>query len=272
MGCSNEVTTGNPNTVVVDEHVSAPTVEPSVQPPPQEPSLKSRLVTPNLDEVVMDSLSNEQICVARFEHCECFKSEANWLCFPSFHFDISKVGTTMLDSMQGKSWDPDCPVAPSDLRVVRVLHWETQEQVRWGELVIAENEAQNIVDIFREIYLARFILPSIRRIDDFDGNDDLSMAANNTSAFNCRKVKGTEIWSQHSYGNAIDLNPLWNPWTRGDIVDPPSGKAFVDRSEIKPGMIEDGDIVVEAFLKRGWKWGGHWKGKKDYQHFSVNGR
>ena len=107
---------------------------------------------------------------------------------------------------------------------------------------------------------------------EFDGSDDASMNANNTSGFNCRRIKNTTKWSNHSYGKAIDVNPLWNPWVRGEVVDPPAGKEFVDRNLGKPGIIKAGDFVVEAFAKEGWIWGGYWKNTKDYQHFSSNGR
>jgi hypothetical protein len=100
------------------------------------------------------------------------------------------------------------------------------------------------------------------------------MAANNTSAFNCRSVYGRPgVWSQHSYGWAIDINPVQNPFVRsGGSVVPPAGRAYVDRSKKSPGMIHRGDVVVRAFARVGWEWGGYWMSSKDYQHFSATGR
>jgi hypothetical protein len=244
--------------------------EETLEPEMPKKDLES-LKSPVPDLIVMNGLLNEKECAAEYAHCDCLKENGEWMCFPKYHSNISHISTALLDEMNEKSWRGDCPRSISELRLVHVLHWSGPEEIRWGELVIAAEEAQNIVDIFEEIYLARFIIPQIRRIDHYEANDDLSMAANNTSAFNCRTIKGTEVWSQHSFGDAIDINPLWNPWVRGSIIDPPEAADFVDRSNLRPGMITDGDVVVRAFSSRGWKWGGHWNGKKDYQHFSVNG-
>ena len=98
------------------------------------------------------------------------------------------------------------------------------------------------------------------------------MAANNTSAFNCRPTTGGSSWSEHSFGTAIDVNPLVNPYVRGAIVLPPEGAAYSDRSLDVSGMIHSGDKVVEAFAAHGWVWGGTWSSPKDYQHFSTSGR
>jgi hypothetical protein len=99
------------------------------------------------------------------------------------------------------------------------------------------------------------------------------MAANNTSAFNCRFVSGTARWSEHAYGRAIDINPVQNPYVSSSgRASPPAGAAYVDRSRRAPGMIHAGDAVVRAFAAVGWGWGGSWRGVKDYQHFSASGR
>jgi poly-gamma-glutamate synthesis protein (capsule biosynthesis protein) len=99
------------------------------------------------------------------------------------------------------------------------------------------------------------------------------MEADNTSAFNCRFVAGTQRWSMHAYGRAIDINPVENPYVSGSHVSPPAGAPFADRSRDAAGMIHAGDAVVRAFKRRaGWKWGGSWPGgTRDYQHFSSNG-
>jgi hypothetical protein len=98
------------------------------------------------------------------------------------------------------------------------------------------------------------------------------MSANNTSAFNCRTVTGGDSYSEHSYGRAIDINPLVNPYVKGSTVLPPEGSQYADRSLDAPGMIHSGDEVVTAFAARGWVWGGTWSSLKDYQHFSTTGR
>ena len=98
------------------------------------------------------------------------------------------------------------------------------------------------------------------------------MAANNTSAFNCRPVAGTSRWSEHAYGRAIDVNPVQNPYVAGRHVSPPAGRRYADRAGRAPGMIRAGDAVVRAFAAAGWGWGGAWRTARDYQHFSASGR
>jgi hypothetical protein len=106
-------------------------------------------------------------------------------------------------------------------------------------------------------------------IDAYGGDDDASMADDNTSAFNCREVTGGAGWSQHAYGLAIDINPLENPYVRGDEVLPPAGQEYLDRDDVRPGMIIEGDDVVRAFTFRGFEWGGNFRTLKDYQHVAV---
>ena len=107
----------------------------------------------------------------------------------------------------------------------------------------------------------------------YQADDQASMRANNTSAFNCREIDGRPgTWSQHSYGRAVDVNPLVNPWVRGSQVDPPEGAPYADRSARVPGGLYAGDDAIAAFAAVGWEWGGNWSGSKDYQHFSANGR
>jgi hypothetical protein len=108
----------------------------------------------------------------------------------------------------------------------------------------------------------------------YRGNDDASLAADNTSAFNCRAAVGstTGSWSMHAYGLAIDVNPVENPYLLAGRPRPPAGRRYLNRSRIRPGMAVAGGVLVRAFESRGWKWGGRWRGSPDYQHFSTNGR
>jgi hypothetical protein len=170
------------------------------------------------------------------------------------------------------SWEPGCPVAPDGLRIITMSHWNYAGSVSTGKLVVAAGLASQVVDIFRDLYDARFPIERMELVDKYDGDDDQSMAANNTSAFNCRPVTGGSSYSEHSYGRAIDINPLVNPYVKGSTVLPPAGSAYVDRSLDAPGMIHANDEVVQAFASRGWIWGGTWSSLKDYQHFSTTGK
>ncbi|MEM9464249.1 MAG: M15 family metallopeptidase [Actinomycetota bacterium] len=172
----------------------------------------------------------------------------------------------------GASWRSGCPVAVEDLRWLDLAHVDMSGRVVDGVLVVHVDHVDDVIVVFERLFEARFPIESMLPITDFDADDDASMRANNSSAFNCRVIAGTDRWSQHAYGGAIDINPLINPWVRGDQVDPPEGAPYLDRDADVPGLIRAGDVVTEAFASIGWGWGGDWSSSLDYQHFSHNGR
>ena len=127
--------------------------------------------------------------------------------------------------------------------------------------------------VFRQLYVARFPIHRMQPISRYGGSDDRSMAADNTSAFNCRYAvaPGPKRWSAHAYGEAIDVNTIENPYLEGGRVLPPAGRAYVDRSPYRRGMAVAGGVLVRAFASVGWLWGGRWTGSPDWQHFSKTG-
>jgi hypothetical protein len=139
-----------------------------------------------------------------------------------------------------------------------------------GSIVVRSTAARGVLSVFRRLYTARFPIRRLRLVEAYKGSDDASMAADNTSGFNCRLVPGTRRWSQHAYGLAIDINPVENPFVHSGVVDPPAGRRYLDRSRIRRGMVRSGDVVVRAFASIGWSWGGRWS-SPDYQHFSATG-
>ena len=173
--------------------------------------------------------------------------------------------------MTGVSWHPRCPVSLDRLRLLRVSYWGFDGAERQGELVVSGSAAPALSRAFGQLFAARFPIRQMRVVDDFGGDDERSMLADNTSAFNCRQVPGSTVWSQHAYGLAVDINPFENPEVRGDAVDPPAAAAWADRTRTSPGMISHGGAVWQAFDEIGWSWGGDWRSLKDYQHFSANG-
>jgi hypothetical protein len=170
------------------------------------------------------------------------------------------------------SWRPGCPVGPGDLRAVTFPHFRTDGSIGRGVLIVHRDAAHDVAVLVRTAYGSRFPITQARPVDDFGGDDDASMAADNSSAFNCRVVAGTTTWSQHAYGRAVDLNPVRNPYVRGDRVDPPGGGAYLDRSDVRPGMLVEGSAVIDAVDRLGWGWGGRWASGADHQHVSRNGR
>jgi hypothetical protein len=170
------------------------------------------------------------------------------------------------------SYRAGCPVAPADLRLVRVSYYGFDGRAHVGALVVHRRVARDAVSVFRRLYGARFPIRRMTPVSAYRGSDDASMAADNTSGFNCRRAVGGSGWSQHAYGLAIDVNPVENPYTLGGKILPRAGRRYLDRSRVRRGMAVAGGTLVRAFAAVGWSWGGRWTGSPDYQHFSVNGR
>ena len=190
----------------------------------------------------------------------------------AFESRVSPLSEDERAAMTGVTWREGCPVSLDDLSSVEVSHWGLDGALHTGRLVVASEQAESIVAVFERLYAARFPVQSVRPAREFGGDDDAMMRVNNTSAFNCRPVAGGTRFSDHSFGHALDLNPLTNPYVRGSRVDPPQGRAYIDRDPAVPGIVVDGGPAVAAFASIGWKWGGHWRSARDYQHFSATGR
>ena len=185
---------------------------------------------------------------------------------------MSAIDTAIARRMEA-SWRPGCPVPLDGLRLLTITHWGFDEQPHTGELVVHADDAESIVEVFRSLFDARFPIQQIRVVDEYGGDDNRSMAANNTSGFNCRAATGSTRWSEHAYGRAIDINPIQNPYvTRSGAVLPPEGTPHVARNPDTRGLITADGPVVAAFDAIGWRWGARWSSGKDYQHFSATGR
>ena len=172
------------------------------------------------------------------------------------------------------SWRPGCPVPPSQLRRIRLRYVGFDGSAHLGQLVVNERVVNDVVDVFRSLYRSRFPIRRMRPVDAYHGSDDRSMAADNTSGFNCRYAvtPGAKHWSMHAYGEAIDVNTVENPYIQNGRVTPPNAEAFANRADVRPGMAVEGGVLVRAFARVGWGWGGRWSGSPDYEHFSVTGR
>lgn len=140
-------------------------------------------------------------------------------------------------------------------------------------MVVNAAVATAVVRVFADLYSKRFPLHSMVPESAFDGSDPASMAADNTSGFNCRYAiaTGPKQWSVHAFGEAIDVNPVQNPYVFNGVAQPVKGKAYMNRSDVRPGMSEPGGVLNSAFASVGWYWGGRWTSSPDYQHFSATG-
>jgi hypothetical protein len=126
---------------------------------------------------------------------------------------------------------------------------------------------------FGDLYAHRFPIRRMRLVDDYAASDHASIEADNTSAFNCRRATGQTRWSEHAYGRAVDVNTIENPYVYADgTTSHPRSRPYLDRSRHRRGMAFAGGVLVKAFNRVGWGWGGTWPGPTDYQHFSAGGR
>jgi hypothetical protein len=171
------------------------------------------------------------------------------------------------------SYRPGCPVPPTQLRLLRLSYVGFDGRPHRGALVVNVAVVPAVERVFARLDAEHFPIRRMQPIDAFDGNDYRSMAADNTSGFNCRYAvaAGPKRWSAHAYGEAIDVNPLENPYLIGGSVFPAAGHVYLDRALVRPGMAIPGGPLNTAFAAVGWQWGGRWTGSPDYQHFSATG-
>lgn len=172
--------------------------------------------------------------------------------------------------MRGVTWHKELPSPGLDeLRLLEIPYLDFAGAEQLGGLVTTSRLAEQILQIFARLRDIDFPIASIRPMVDFGGDDGLSMTANNSSCFNARRIMNSDRLSAHSYGSAIDINPVQNPVVRDGIVRPDLGARYLDRDDARPGMFVSGGAALEIFLDAGWKWGGDWTNPKDYHHFYL---
>ncbi len=165
-------------------------------------------------------------------------------------------------------------VSYDDLRYLSVLYYDFNGEVRTGELICNRGIADDLVEIFHELYRNEYRIEKIRLVDEYQADDTASITDNNTSCFNYRVVDGTTSLSKHALGCAIDINPFYNPYVvfnkngSGETyISPPGSEIYVDRSKDFPYKIDESDLCYKLFTEHGFTWGGNWNSCKDYQHF-----
>lgn len=169
-----------------------------------------------------------------------------------------------------------CTIPYEDLNYVGLLYIDFNGERQEGELICNKAIAQDMVEIFYELYQNDYRIESIRLIDEYNGDDTLSMEHNNTSCFNYRVVDGTTHLSKHALGCAIDINPFYNPYVvfnrngNGETyISPKGSEVYADRSQNFPYKIDENDLCYKLFTAHGFTWGGNWNSSKDYQHFQI---
>ena len=194
---------------------------------------------------------------------------------PGFYYE--PLSESIKQRITGISYpETGCTVPYEDLNYVGLLYIDFNGEEQEGELICNKAIAQDMVEIFYELYRNEYQIERIRLIDEYDGDDTLSMLDNNTSCFNYRVVDGTDSLSKHALGCAIDINPFYNPYVvfnRGEngetYISPKGSEIYADRSQDFPYKIDETDLCYRLFTEHGFTWGGNWNSCKDYQHFQI---
>ena len=197
----------------------------------------------------------------------------NSMIYNMSYFTALEIDDALYKRIEGKSYHPNSDIEISDLAYIPLLHYGFDRRVHQGELICNRLICEPVIGVFKSLYQKRYQIQSIRLIDDFNGSDDESMKANNTSAFNYRQITNGSRLSYHAFGLAIDLNPLYNPYVKtidGEtIILPKESVPFVDRSKRFAHKISHSDSAYKTFTDFGFSWGGDWESLKDYQHFEI---
>ena len=187
------------------------------------------------------------------------------------NFSQQEITDSIFARIEGKSFKENCTTPREDLRYLKVLHYNKEGEELEGELICHKDIADDLLAIFRELHRAKYPIERMVLIDEYDADDEASMRANNTSAFNFRPASGMRRLSKHSTGMAIDINPLYNPLVKHregrTRVYPSTATPYIDRTRDFPYKIVKGDLCYRLFKQHGFSWGGDWRRSKDYQHF-----
>ena len=187
-------------------------------------------------------------------------------------FGFEEINDVVFARMKGKSFKDDSRISRNELRYVRTLHIDCQGKIHLGEMVCHQSIAKELVEIFRQLYQAKYPIERMVLIDEYGADDETSMRANNSSCFNYRYVKGSGKLSKHAQGLAVDINTLYNPYVKKKangkvIIQPSTATKYVNRSAKYPYKIVKDDLLYRLFTQHGFSWGGSWHTMKDYQHF-----
>ena len=197
----------------------------------------------------------------------------NALTFKEDSFAVTTIDDTTFARRKGKTYKDNCTVPLSELRHVKVLYKNKAKQTLKGEIVCNKHIADDVAEIFYELYKANYPIERIRLMDDYNADDETAMRDNNTSSFNFRFISHSTKVSKHGLGLAVDLNTLYNPFVLtvdGKLhVEPETALKYVDRSKNFDYKIDENDLAYKLFIQHGFEWGGHWKTRKDYQHFEL---
>ena len=189
-------------------------------------------------------------------------------------FKISKISDEIFKRIEGKTFKTDCTLPRDDLRYLNLLHKDLNGNILKGEMICNKYIAKDLITIFKKLYVSNYPIEKIRLMDEYDADDERGMRDNNSSCFNFRLISHTKKISKHGLGLAVDINTLYNPYHKivdgKEIIEPSTGKPYLDRKKDFPYKIDENDLCYKLFTEHGFIWGGNcWDDRKDYQHFEL---
>lgn len=194
-------------------------------------------------------------------------------------FSMQKISDELFERMKaGNTYKEDCLVPREDLRYLLVLHKDKEGNTHQGEMVVHKLIANDVLEIFEKLYDAGYPIERMVLPDNYLADDEIMMRDNNSSSFNFRFISHTDKISKHGLGMAVDINTLYNPYhkivtnddgSQEEVIEPATGKPYLDRTKAFDYKIEKGDLCYTLFTEKGFEWGGDWTDRKDYQHFEL---
>lgn len=239
------------------------TTEPPSTAAPRPEWLGTRVLQPGPDGLVPAQPTPPELVDRRLETPDHLPPPAT----QAFQAEVSEVPD---DVLARSTWRTECPVPREELRYLLVTFWGFDGEVHTGELLLRADAVDAVVAGFAHLHELRFPIEEMRVVEPWELDAPPTGDGNNTTAFVCRPTRGSSTWSEHAQGRAVDINPFHNPYVKGDLVLPELATAYVDRTDLRPGMLTVDDVA--GFTGAGWGWGGHWRSLKDHMHVSANDR
>lgn len=248
---------------------------------PAVPMVEDNKETPNRNEIDIEATESGQpdIGIGEDESIELEETKRGEETDMGIQpvFTVSELNDEVRTRITGCSYpqdDSDIPVKYDDLRYLTVTYVDFEGRDQRGEIICNQVIAQDLIEIFQELYAQRYPIEKVRLVDEYGADDERSMADNNSSSFNYRVIYGTKKISKHGLGMAIDINPLYNPYitsvTGSEEVQPAGAEPYTDREADFPHKIDHEDLCYRLFTEHGFRWGGDWTHTKDYQHFDKS--
>lgn len=235
------------------------------------------------------SANTRSACIQKTDNKPTFRILEEWQVGKEVSAeDVRKYGTdrcfvsmpisdAVFGRIYGNSYKKDCRVLRSSLRYLHLLHYTEDGRIKLGEMICHKDIADDLTDIFRKLFEAKYPIENMQLIDNYGADDIRSMEHNNNTCFNYRTVAGSKKLSNHSLGKAVDINPLYNPYVKrrkdGTFkVSPEKGRKYADRTKTFKYKIDRNDLAYRLFKQHGFRWGGDYRSLKDYQHFEKEDR